>query len=414
MDFLKRLFQGDKVIWIVYMFLCFISIVEVFSAASTLTYKSGDHWAPITQHITYLTIGTCIVLGMHRIHYRWFSLFPPFLIALALVLLLYLTAKGVMVNGAARWIEICGIRFQPSEIGKMGVIMGTALILSRTQEEENASRNAMKYVLYISLPVCFLIFRENGSTALLLFGVVILMMFIGRVPMIQLGKLMGVLIAIVTLFFLVCALVPTNVQTSISGRLPTMQSRILDFNEDKNAVTPEEFDIDKDAQKAHAHIAIASSHIIGKLPGNSVERDFLSQAFSDFIYAIIIEELGLLGGFFVLFLYMVLLIRVYRIARKCNSNFPKLLIIGIALLIVSQALINMMVAVGLFPITGQPLPLISKGGTSTLINCAYIGMILSVSRYVNKMEEKQAAQAEAEREKADEMEEKEFADETEE
>lgn len=178
---------------------------------------------------------------------------------------------------------------------------------------------------------------------------------------------------------------------------------------------PEEYDIDKNAQVAHANIAIASSHIIGKMPGNSVERDFLSQAFSDFIYAIIIEELGLAGGFFVIFLYMVLLIRVGRIARKCNSYFPRLLIMGIALIIVWQAFVNMAVAVGISPVTGQPLPLISKGGTSTFINCAYIGMILSVSRYVKKLEEEeQAAQAEAEREITNETEEKEFAEEVEE
>ncbi len=414
MDFLKSLFQGDKVIWVVYMFLCLISIVEVFSAASTLTYKTGDHWAPITQHIILLTIGTCIVIGVHRIDYRWFRLLPLILIPLALVLLLYLTAKGMMVNGAARWIEICGIPFQPSEIGKMGVILGTALILSRTQEEKTTNRNAMKYILYISLPVCFLIFRENVSTACLLFWVVILMMYIGRVPLVQLGKLIGVLLAIAALAFLLFAVVPSNVLTSISGRLPTMQSRIMSFKEG-GAVMPEEYDIDKNAQVAHANIAIASSHIIGKMPGNSVERDFLSQAFSDFIYAIIIEELGLAGGFFVIFLYMVLLIRVGRIARKCNSYFPRLLIMGIALIIVWQAFVNMAVAVGISPVTGQPLPLISKGGTSTFINCAYIGMILSVSRYVKKLEEEeQAAQAEAEREITNETEEKEFAEEVEE
>ena len=147
------------------------------------------------------------------------------------------------------------------------------------------------------------------------------------------------------------------------------------------------FDIDGDAQVAHARIAVATSHVIGKGPGNSVQRDFLSQAYSDFIYAIIIEELGLIGGIVVVFLYICLLIRVGRIAKKCDRTFPAFLVIGIALLLVTQALFNMMVAVGLAPVTGQPLPLISKGGTSTFINCAYIGMILSVSRYTSQLEE---------------------------
>ena len=145
--------------------------------------------------------------------------------------------------------------------------------------------------------------------------------------------------------------------------------------------------IDGDAQVAHARIAVATSHVIGKGPGNSVQRDFLSQAYSDFIYAIIIEELGLIGGIVVVFLYICLLIRVGRIAKKCDRTFPAFLVIGIALLLVTQALFNMMVAVGLAPVTGQPLPLISKGGTSTFINCAYIGMILSVSRYTSQLEE---------------------------
>lgn len=166
------------------------------------------------------------------------------------------------------------------------------------------------------------------------------------------------------------------------------------FFEDKEAVPAAKFDIDKDAQIAHANIAIASSNVIGKMPGNSIQRDFLSQAFSDFIFAIIIEELGLVGGLFVAILYIWLLMRAGKIARRCDKSFPAYLVMGIALLIVSQALLNMMVAVGLFPVTGQPLPLISKGGTATLINCAYIGMILSVSRYVKEQEEQRQKEEE--------------------
>ena len=162
---------------------------------------------------------------------------------------------------------------------------------------------------------------------------------------------------------------------------------------DKDEVPAAKFDIDKDAQIAHARIAIATSHVVGKGPGNSIQRDFLSQAFSDFIFAIVIEEMGLIGGIFVVFLYLCLLMRAGRIAQKCERTFPAFLVMGIALLLVSQAILNMMVAVGLFPVTGQPLPLVSKGGTSTLINCAYIGMILSVSRYTAHLEEQKAHDA---------------------
>lgn len=171
-------------------------------------------------------------------------------------------------------------------------------------------------------------------------------------------------------------------------RFTTVKARITDFT-NKGEVPAAKYDIDGDAQVAHARIAVATSNVIGKGPGNSVQRDFLSQAFSDFIYAIIIEELGLVGGIAVVFLYICLLVRVGRIAKKCDRTFPAFLITGIALLLVTQALFNMMVAVGLAPVTGQPLPLISKGGTSTFINCAYIGMILSVSRYTARLEEQQ-------------------------
>ena len=175
-------------------------------------------------------------------------------------------------------------------------------------------------------------------------------------------------------------------------RLETWQNRIKGFF-DKEDVPAAKFDIDKDAQIAHARIAIATSHVVGKGPGNSIQRDFLSQAFSDFIFAIVIEEMGLIGGAFVVFLYLCLLMRAGRIAQKCERTFPAFLVMGIAILLVSQAILNMMVAVGLFPVTGQPLPLISKGGTSTLINCAYIGMILSVSRYTAHLEEQKAHDA---------------------
>lgn len=396
MDLIKDIFKGDKVIWIIFLFLCLISIVEVFSAASTLTYKSGDHWGPITQHSVILMVGAFIVVLVHNIPCKYFRVLPFFLLPVSCILLLAVMVMGNYVNGAARWMNFAGVQFQPSELAKMAVIIVTAFILSRFQEEEGAHPKAFKYIMWIIGIVFVLIAPENGSTAALLFGVVFLMMVIGRIPWKQLGMLVGGVAILLTLFVSVIMITPASKYRDLPmmHRVETWQNRIKGFFEDKEAVPAAKYDIDKDAQIAHANIAIATSHVVGKMPGNSVQRDFLSQAFSDFIFAIIIEELGLLGGAFIVMLYLWLLIRAGKIAKRSEKQFPAFLVMGIAMLLVGQAMLNMMVAVGLFPVTGQPLPLISKGGTSTLINCAYIGMILSVSRYVADKEEQRLKEEE--------------------
>ena len=390
MDLLKNIFKGDKVIWIIFLCLCLISIIEVFSAASTLTYKSGDHWGPITQHSIILMVGAVVVVLMHNIPYKWFQVFPVFLYPISVVLLAFVTLMGVItgdrVNGAARWMSFMGLQFQPSELAKMAVIIAVSFILSKKQDDEGAPK-AFKYIMILTGLVCMLIAPENLSTAMLLFGVVVLMMFIGRVAFKKLAMLLGGLALVGCLGAVFLLAIPKDTDIPFLHRFDTWKSRITNFTE-KEEVPAAKFDIDKDAQIAHARIAIATSNVIGKAPGNSIQRDFLSQAFSDFIFAIIIEELGLVGGAFVVILYIWLLVRTGRIAQKCERTFPAFLVMGIALMLVSQAILNMMVAVGLFPVTGQPLPLISKGGTSTLINCAYIGMILSVSRYTAYLEEK--------------------------
>ena len=396
MDLIKDIFKGDKVIWIIFLVLCLISIVEVFSAASTLTYKSGDHWGPITQHSVIMMVGAFIVVLVHNIPCKYFRVLPFFLLPLSCILLLIVMVMGNYVNGAARWMSFAGVQFQPSELAKMAVIIVTAFILSRFQEEDNANPKAFKYIMWILVIVLALIAPENGSTAALLFGVVFLMMVIGRIPWKQLGMRIGVSLLLLTIFGGIIMVTPASKYRDLPmmHRVETWQNRIKGHFENKEAVPAAKFDIDKDAQIAHANIAIATSHVIGKMPGNSVQRDFLSQAFSDFIFAIIIEELGLLGGAFIVMLYLWLLIRAGKIAKRCEKTFPAFLIMGIAMLLVAQAMLNMMVAVGLFPVTGQPLPLISKGGTSTLINCAYIGMMLSVSRYVADKEEQKLREAE--------------------
>ena len=398
MDLLRNLFKGDKVIWIIFLLLCLVSIIEVFSASSTLTYKSGDHWRPITMHIILMLVGAVVVVIVHNIPCRWFKTFI-LLLPVSWILLISVLAIGALTNGARRWIDLGFIQFQPSELAKMGTIITVAYILSRMQEENGANSKAFRYILYVTGFTCLLIFTENLSTAILLAFSVLLMMYVGRIPFRQLGALVGIGAAALFLALATIKFVPAEAWDDIGlHRMVTWQSR-LDNHFDTSVIPPEKFDIDADAQIAHANIAIASSGILGKGPGNSVQRDFLSQAFSDFIYAIIIEELGLVGGGIVAFLYIWLLMRIGRIARSCDKSYYAFLVMGIGFLLVTQAMFNMLVAVGIMPVTGQPLPLISKGGTSTLVNCAYIGIVLSISRHINELK-KREAQAAAEEQQA--------------
>ena len=398
MDLLKNIFKGDKVIWIIFLCLCLISSIEVFSAASTLTYKSGDHWGPITQHSIILMVGVVVVVFLHNVPYKWFQVFPVFLYPLSLILLAFVTLMGIItgdrVNGAARWMTFMGLQFQPSELAKMAVVIAVSFILSKKQDDEGANPKAFKYIMRLTGLVFILIAPENLSTAMLLFGVVVMMMFIGRVSSKKIFGMLGILVLLGGIAVGILMAIPAKTLHNTPGlhRFETWQSRVSGFF-DKEETPAAKFDIDKDAQIAHARIAIATSNVVGKGPGNSVQRDFLSQAFYDFIFAIVVEEMGLVGGGVLVFLYLCLLMRAGRIAQKCERTFTAFLVMGIALLLVSQAILNMMVAVGLFPVTGQPLPLVSKGGTSTLINCAYIGMILSVSRYTAHLEEQRAHDA---------------------
>lgn len=399
MDLLKNIFKGDKVIWIIFLLLCFISVIEVFSAGSRLTYNSSDHWGPFTQHFILLIFGAGIVVIMHNIPYKWFQVFPYPLLLLSVILLAFVMITGFVsgdrINGAARWMSLMGIQFQPSELAKMGVVMGTAVILSRGQDENGASPKAFKRIMIMTVIVCALIIPENYSTGIMLALTVYIMMFIGRIKaryLLLLGG--GVLGAgLLCLTFIMNTPNQTLKKIPLGHRLTTAKSRILEFTSTQE-VPPAKFSItDRNAQETHARIAVATSNLLGKGPGNSVQRDYLSHAYSDFIFAIIIEELGLVGGILIVFLYICLLVRIGRIARKCDRTFPAFLIIGIGILLVLQALFNMMVAVGLAPVTGQPLPLISKGGTSIFINCAYIGIILSVSRYTARLDEQQRRDA---------------------
>lgn len=402
-----NLFKGDKVIWMVFFFLCAISIIEVFSASSTLTYRTQNYLGPISYHTAMIIIGIVVTIITHHVPCRYFKLLTLILLVFSILTLFWVLFFGESINGANRVISLMGFTFQPSEIAKGATVLYTAHILGATQRESGADRKAFMYILPVLLFMVFIIGIENLSTAALLFLVIVIMMFVGRVPTSQMLKLVGPCVLLIAFFLTLVMTLGSMEENSNSERqmtesvvavaseqqadknsikdggllhrMHTWRNRILKFF-DNTEVPPEQYDIEENFQVGHANIAIASADITGKGPGNSTERDYLPQAFSDFIYAIIIEEMGLFGAAFVVFLYIVLLYRAAYIASRCENNFPAFLVMGLSLLLVIQATFNMMVAVGLAPVTGQPLPLISKGGTSTIINCAYIGAILSVSR----------------------------------
>lgn len=409
-------FKGDAVIWTVFLFLCLISIIEVFSASSNLSFKTGNYLWPVIKHCELLLVGVVVMICTMNIKCRYFKIVTPFALLLSLILLIVVFFVGESTNGSQRWIDLGVVQFQPSELAKGAVILATAQILSAMQTPEGTDRRAFKYIMFVTIPMVLLIMRENLSTAVLLSAVVFLMMFIGKVPGQQLGRLLGIVLVGVAFIVTMVMVFGDDKKTDggkaagkemveqsapreesalekVFHRFDTWKVRIDNFLSNEY-VAPEDVDINgSEAQASHANIAIASSNVIGRGPGNSVERDFLSRAESDFIYAIIVEELGVIGAVVVCMLYVVLLFRTATIANRCANTFPALLIMGFALLLVLQALFNMAVAVGLVPVTGQPLPLISKGGTSSIINCVYIGIILSVSHSAKKKDDVAAVPA---------------------
>ena len=378
MELINKLFKGDRSVWIIFMFLCFVSLVEVYSATSTLAYKNTHFWAPIVRHATFLLMGFAAVLLLHNIPSKYFSA-GIMLLPVSIIMLLITPIIGIKANEAHRWLSFMGIQFQPSEFAKLACIVFVAFMLSK---QERFTPNRTFWIVLIGIGItCALILPENFSTAFLLFVVCFLMMFVGQVSLKKLGMLSLSLVLFGGLMFSVLRFIPTETADKhLPNRFMTWKGRIDDFGKDKNE---NKYTINDDnLQVNHAKIAIARGGLFGQLPGRSVQRDFLPQAYSDFIYAIIIEEMGLvIGGGGVLMLYVFLMFRVAIIARRCEKLFPKYLALGCGLLIVIQAFINMAVAVNLIPVTGQPLPLISRGGTSTMLTCFYFGIILSVSRF---------------------------------
>lgn len=399
---IKNIIQGDKVIWAIFATFCIISLVEVYSAGSILAYKDGHFWRTLFSQASFLSLGAIVVWFVHRIPYRFFRLITLLGYPFAVLFLAWALIGGETINGGARWLRIplTPFTFQPSEMAKGVLVTTVALILTTNQEEKGANKGAFPMILIVSGIICGLIVTQNFSTAAMLFGVVCLMMVIGRVPWRQLGMLAVVGVASAIIFYLGLLALPSDphsefYQSKYTTRFATWKARLTSSDMD-TSVPPEDFIItDHNRQEVHGLIAIARAKGTGVMPGNSVERDFLAQADSDFIYSIISEETGLLGAGLVLALYIILLIRAGRIASSCKRNFPSFLVMGLAMLLVTQAMLNMLVAVGIFPVTGQTLPMISRGGTSTLFTCVYFGMILSVSTYAEKEKQKQQAAREA-------------------
>ncbi len=422
---LGNLFKGDKVIWMIFFFLAITSVIEVYSSSSILSYKRGNYAAAAVAQTVYLIIGLVVMIFTLQIKPKYFKVINLLLYGFSIITLLMILVPGIGVheNDASRWIQIGFIRFQPSEIAKGSLVIMIAQILSAMQTENGADKKAFSYILIVSGAMILPIMFENLSTAALMCAVVFMMMLVGRIPIAQLGKLMGVgilfiVLAVGAVWFLgntddnaekaQTELVADNsVQTTSTDnelpkkkgkdmlhRLGTWKLRIMKFMDSKD-VKPEDIDLINDGQVAYANIAIASSGLVGKGPGNSVQCDFLAQAFADFIYAIIIEEFGLIGAIIIALLYIILLVRAAYIANNCENAFPAYMVMGLALLLVTQALFNMCVAVGLAPVTGQTLPLVSRGGTSIVVTCFYLGIMLSISRYsTKKKKDKKALVAE--------------------
>ena len=387
----RQLLNGDRTIWTMVFILCAISLIEVFSASSRLTFGKSSFLAPIISHTMHLGIGLVGMWLVHLLHYKWYRLFPVLLVPLSILLLGYLSIRSMGSSGAERWINLGFFQLQPSELGKIGVIMTVAYWLSKLKPEDELSQaNTFWKILALTGLVDALIVGENLSTAVLLAGVIFVMMILGGIAWRRMLALTGVVVGAGIVAVVILLFVPAQTirdSKIIPSRATTWQARLQDFSQTKNKPNAYEYAklvAPEKPQETHANIAIATSNILGKGPGNSDERDYLQEASCDFIYAIIIEELGMAGGIIVMLVYIILLYRVGRIATKCKEKYPAYLAMGLGMLLGLQAFINMSVAVGLFPVTGQPLPLISKGGTSVLMTSGCIGMLLGISNTLEK------------------------------
>lgn len=368
-------FKGDRVIWVLMVFLTVYSGLAVSSSVAALAYRDGGNVTiHIVRHIIFLIVGWGIIIVVHKISYKHYSSLANLILVIAIILLVYTLAFGVHLNQATRSVKIPGIglTFQTSDFAKIALIIFVARFLSRNQTEIQDFAKGFLPVLFVIGLVCGLILPENFSTAFILFATCLVLLYIGRVKVKFLLGLVGAGIILLAIFVIV------GKTTGASIRHETWQNRIEQhFSKDSN---PEEkFQSDK------AKIAIANGGMIGKFAGHSTQRRSLPQAYSDFIFAIVIEEYGFLfGALPLVFIYLILLYRAGVIVRKCDRTFPAFLVIGLMIGLVMQAMVNMGVSSGLLPVTGQPLPWVSRGGTSILFMALSMGIILGISRTVEE------------------------------
>lgn len=362
--------RGDRVIWAIVAVLSMISILTIYSASSSLAFQKngGNTEYYLLKQMLILGVGLTIVYVFHIIHYKRFNLWAPYMLAVTVPLLVLTLAVGTEYNDAQRWLEVpgLGLTFQTSDLAKIALITYIARSITAKQDYISDFQSAFLPIIMPVILVCLLIAPSNLSTALVIFATCIVMMFVGRVAPKYIFLMMFCGLVAFSGLIVVGQAFPDKV------RVNTWTSRLRSFVTDS-----EEAD-----QTKIAKMAIANGGMLGTGPGNSVQKNFLPNAFSDYLYAVIIEEYGLFGGFLILGLYILLFLRVVRLVTKSPKTFPAMLVMGLTLMLVVQALANMAVSVHLVPVTGLPLPMLSMGGTSLLFSCVSLGMILSVSKFI--------------------------------
>ncbi|HMR16248.1 FtsW/RodA/SpoVE family cell cycle protein [Mariniflexile maritimum] len=383
MGLLFKNIKGDKLIWAIVSLLAILSFLPVYSAASNLAYRSanGSTFAFFVKHLVHLALGFAIMYGVHKIPYRYFKGLSLIMIPIVLVLLGLTMMQGTTIEGAnaSRWIQIpiVGVSFQTSTLASVVLMVYVARYMSKIKDKEITFKSS---ILPLWMPVFLilaLILPSNFSTTAIMFLMVLVLVFLGGYPLRYIGIILGMGLIGLVLFIMVAKLT----SGPLSVKVETWENRIKNYSNNE--------DTEADYQIEKAKIAIATGGIQGVGPGKSIQKNFLPQSSSDFIFAIIIEEYGLLGGFFIMIMYLWFLFRIVIVAQKSDSIFGKLVVVGVGLPIVFQALINMAVAVELFPVTGQTLPLISSGGTSIWMTCLAIGIILSVSAKREEIKEQE-------------------------
>jgi cell division protein FtsW len=374
---LARYFKGDMVIWGIIALLSIFSILAVYSSTGTLAFKyqDGNTLYYLLRHGFLLLVGLGIIFITHRIPFSIYMRIAQLLLIISIPLLAWTLIKGTSLNEASRWLTLpgTGLSFQTSDLAKFALIMYIARFLAKNQGNIKDFKGFRSIMLWILL-VCILILPANFSTAAMLFATSLILLFLGRVKIKYILCVVGIGIAALGIFILIALNLPENKQ----GRIGTWKNRIENF---LGGESQENFQVEQ------AKIAIASGGFIGKGPGNSTQRNFLPHPYSDFIFAIVVEEYGVFGGFILILLYLILFYRAGVIVKKSTSAFAAFLSMGLAISLVFQAFINMAVAVNLFPVTGQTLPLVSMGGTSIIFTGAAFGIILSVSQSITKTSE---------------------------